>query len=67
MGGRVQNIEYPSGILRTIIVVTCIIASMLELVDTTIVNVCLRHIAGSLGVSTTDVVWVSTAYAISNV
>lgn len=67
MGEKVQNTEYPSGLVRVVIVVTCIMASMLELVDVTIVNVCLRHIAGSLGVSTTDVAWVSTAYAISNV
>ncbi|MCI1778507.1 MAG: DHA2 family efflux MFS transporter permease subunit [Bacteroidales bacterium] len=59
--------QYPTGIRRTVIVATCIIASLLELIDSTIVNVSLHHIAGSLGASTTDVAWIITAYAISNV
>ena len=59
--------RYPSGMTRIVIVITCIAASLLELIDTTVVNVCLRHIAGSVGASTTDVAWVVTAYAISNV
>ena len=59
--------KYPKGIERVIIVATTIMASLLELIDTTIVNVSLRHIAGSIGASTTDVMWVVTAYAISNV
>ena len=67
MEEMIQNRKYPSGIARTVIVATCITASMLELVDVTVVNVCLRHIAGSVGASTNDVAWVSTAYAISNV
>ncbi|MDD3061753.1 MAG: DHA2 family efflux MFS transporter permease subunit [Massilibacteroides sp.] len=62
-----QIIKYPTGFSRAIIVITCIAASLLELVDTTIVNVSLKHIAGSIGASTTDVAWVITAYAISNV
>jgi len=62
-----ENKNYPSGTIRAIIVMTCITASLLELIDTTVVNVCLRHIAGSVGASTADVVWVVTAYAISNV
>lgn len=62
-----KRLDYPSGISRIIIMATCITASMLELIDTTIVNVSLRHIAGSVGTSTTDVAWVITAYAISNV
>jgi len=61
------NTEYPTGIVRTIIVSTCIIASLLAIIDSTVVNVSLRHIAGSVGASTTDVAWVITAFAISNV
>jgi MFS transporter, DHA2 family, multidrug resistance protein len=59
--------SYPSGAARIIIVSTCIIASLLEMIDSTVVNVSLRHIAGSIGASTTDVAWIITAYAISNV
>jgi DHA2 family multidrug resistance protein len=59
--------KYPEGAAKIIIVLTCIFASLLELIDSTIVNVSLRHIAGSIGASTTDVTSIITAYAISNV
>jgi DHA2 family multidrug resistance protein len=59
--------QYPTGIVRAIIVTTCIIASLLAIIDSTVVNVSLRYIAGSIGASTTDVAWVITAFAISNV
>jgi MFS transporter, DHA2 family, multidrug resistance protein len=59
--------EYPVGLVRIVIVGTCIVASLLAIIDSTVVNVSLRHIAGSIGASTTDVAWVITAFAISNV
>jgi DHA2 family multidrug resistance protein len=62
-----ESTEYPTGILRAVIVGTCIVASLLAIIDSTVVNVSLRHIAGSIGASTTDVAWVITAFAISNV
>jgi DHA2 family multidrug resistance protein len=39
----------------------------LELIDATIVNVSLREISGSIGATTTEIAWVVTAYAVSNV
>jgi DHA2 family multidrug resistance protein len=39
----------------------------MELVDTSIVNVALNDMAGSLGVSIEDISWVITSYAIANV
>src|SRR5678809_569498 len=39
----------------------------MELVDTSIVNVALSDMAGSLGVSIEDISWVITSYAIANV
>jgi len=62
-----EDFAYPKGAVLAAIVATAIAASLLELIDTTIVNVALRQIAGSVGASTTDVAWVITAYAISNV
>ena len=59
--------HYETGIKRVIITVTVIIAAMLELIDTTIVNVALNHISGNLGASIEDVSWVVTSYAIANV
>ena len=39
----------------------------MELIDTSIVNVALNDMSGSLGVSIEDISWVITAYAIANV
>ncbi|ABB22944.1 DHA2 family efflux MFS transporter permease subunit [Pelodictyon luteolum] len=58
---------YETGVRRTIITLTVIVAAMLELIDTTIVNVAINHISGNLGASIEDVSWVVTSYAIANV
>src|SRR6478736_7936146 len=57
----------PKGFARTIIVITTIAAAIMELIDTSIVNVALNDMSGSLGVSIEDISWVITAYAIANV
>ncbi|HEU4574552.1 MAG TPA: DHA2 family efflux MFS transporter permease subunit [Chitinophagaceae bacterium] len=58
-------VEY--GSRRVIITITAIICALLEIVDTTIVNVALNDMRGNLGATTTEVGWVVTAYAIGNV
>lgn len=58
-------VEY--GSRRVIITVTAILCALLEIVDTTIVNVALSDMKGNLGATTTEVGWVITAYAIGNV
>ena len=58
-------VEY--GFRRIIITITAILCALLEIVDTTIVNVALNDMRGSLGATLTDVAWVITAYAIANV
>jgi DHA2 family multidrug resistance protein len=60
-------ITYPTGATRAILVLTAISCAILELLDTTIVNVSLREISGAVGATTTEIAWVVTAYAISNV
>ncbi|MEP6465530.1 MAG: DHA2 family efflux MFS transporter permease subunit, partial [Parafilimonas sp.] len=52
---------------KYIIVITTVAAAVMELVDTSIVNVALNDMAGSLGVSIEDISWVITSYAIANV
>ena len=56
-----------TGFKKWIITITVIVASLLELIDTTIVNVALPHIQGNLGATLTDVAWVVTGYAVANV
>ena len=58
-------VEY--GARRVIITITAIMCALLEIVDTTIVNVAMNDMKGSLGVTLTDIAWVVTAYAIANV
>jgi DHA2 family multidrug resistance protein len=58
-------VEY--GFRRVIITVTAVMCALLEIVDTTIVNVALTDMRGSLGATLNDVAWVITAYAIANV
>ncbi len=58
-------IEY--GSRRIIITVTAIICTLLEIIDTTIVNVALNDMRGNLGATLTEVAWVVTAYGIGNV
>ena len=58
-------VEY--GSRRVIITLTAIICALLEIVDTTIVNVALNDMRGNLGATLSEVGWVITAYAIGNV
>ncbi len=59
--------HYETGLRKVIITLTVIVSAMLELIDTTIVNVALTQISGNLGASIEDVAWVITSYAIANV
>ncbi|MEI7727275.1 MAG: DHA2 family efflux MFS transporter permease subunit, partial [Bacteroidota bacterium] len=54
-------------IAKIIIAITTISAAIMELIDTSIVNVALNQMAGNLGASIEDIAWVITSYAIANV
>ena len=41
-------------------------ATFMEVLDTTVVNVALPHIAGNLSASTSDATWVLTSYLVAN-
>src|SRR3954464_12111103 len=62
-----QNSLVEYGSRRVIITITAIFCALLEIVDTTIVNVALNDMRGNLGATLTEVGWVITAYAIANV
>jgi DHA2 family multidrug resistance protein len=49
-----------------LIAVTVTLAAFMEILDTTIVNVSLPHIAGSLSVSNDDATWSLTSYLVAN-
>ena len=52
---------------RYIIAVTVSLASVLELLDTSIVNVAIPHMMGNLGATLDQIAWVSTGYIVANV
>ena len=52
---------------RFLIAITVTLASVLELVDTSIVNVAVPHMMGSLGATLDEITWVSTGYVVANV
>lgn len=58
-------VEY--GPRRVIITITAILCALLEIVDTTIVNVALNDMKGNMGATLNEIGWVITAYAIGNV
>lgn len=62
-----QNLLVEYGARRVIVTITAVIAALLEIVDTTIVNVALTDMKGNLGATLTEIGWVVTAYAIGNV
>jgi DHA2 family multidrug resistance protein len=49
-----------------IIAVTVTLATIMEVLDTSIANVALPHIAGSLGASQDESTWVITSYLVAN-
>ncbi|HYV99187.1 MAG TPA: DHA2 family efflux MFS transporter permease subunit, partial [Gemmatimonadaceae bacterium] len=52
---------------RWLILVGLITAAVMEVLDTTIVNVALPQMAGNLGATFQEISWVSTGYILSNV
>lgn len=52
---------------RYLIALAVTTASVLELIDTSIVNVALPHMMGNLGATLEEIAWVSTGYIVANV
>ncbi|HET8648648.1 MAG TPA: hypothetical protein VFL95_01290, partial [Gemmatimonadales bacterium] len=52
---------------RYIIAFAVVLASVLELLDTSIVNVAIPHMMGNLGATLEEIAWVSTGYIVANV
>src|SRR5579864_7492502 len=49
-----------------IIAISVMFATFMEVLDTTVVNVSLPHIAGSLSVSIDEATWALTSYLVAN-
>lgn len=62
-----QEPTYEVGVRKWLITITVITCAIMELIDTSIVNVATRQIAGNLGATIEETAWVITSYAISNI
>src|ERR1700716_1927504 len=66
--GRIlEGMEEELNPYRWIILIGLITAAILEVLDTTIVNVALPQMAGNLGATREEIGWVATGYILSNV
>lgn len=55
------------GILKWVIALTAAVGAILEVIDTSIVNVAMPDIQSTLGATLTEAGWISTGYACANV
>jgi DHA2 family multidrug resistance protein len=56
----------PTGAERLMITLAVMSATLIQVLDTTIVNVALPHMAGQLGATTDQISWVLTSYLVSS-
>jgi DHA2 family multidrug resistance protein len=63
---QVESAQWKPRVNPWLIAMTVALAAFMEVLDTTIANVALPHIAGSLGASTDEGTWVLTSYLVSN-
>jgi DHA2 family multidrug resistance protein len=56
-----------SPLKRNLLIITVLLAAVMELIDATIVNVALSYMSGNLGATIEDSSWVITSYSIANV
>src|SRR6202140_499536 len=58
--------EEPRQVNRWIIAISVMFATFMEVLDTTVVNVSLPHIAGSLSSTIDEATWALTSYLVAN-
>jgi DHA2 family multidrug resistance protein len=56
----------PVAVNKWLITIAVMAGTFMEIVDTTVVNVALPHVAGSLASSVDETTWILTAYLVSN-
>jgi DHA2 family multidrug resistance protein len=58
--------QEPAAVNKWLITIAVMAGTFMEIVDTTVVNVALPHVAGSLASSVDETTWILTAYLVSN-
>src|SRR5512134_4179203 len=65
-GGRITNTVGAIGASKWIVAVTVMLPTLIEIIDTSVANVSLDHIRGSLSSGIDESAWVLTSYLVSN-
>ncbi|HQU14055.1 MAG TPA: hypothetical protein PKV70_07375, partial [Thermodesulfobacteriota bacterium] len=65
-GGRFGNAVGAIGASKWIVAITVMLPTLIEIIDTAVVNVSLDHIRGSLSAIYDEATWTITAYLVSN-
>ena len=60
------NMEEPARVNPWVVTVSVMLATFMEILDTTVVNVSIPHIAGNMGGTVEEGTWVVTSYLVSN-
>src|SRR3954470_13700218 len=55
------------GVLKWVIAITAALGAILEIIDTSIVNVAMPNIQGNLGATLSEIGWISPGYACAHV
>jgi DHA2 family multidrug resistance protein len=66
MGPTPADNGAPVAVNKWLITIAVMAGTFMEIVDTTVVNVALPHVAGSLASSVDETTWILTAYLVSN-
>jgi MFS transporter, DHA2 family, multidrug resistance protein len=61
-----QNVQAPQDVSPWLIAFTVMLATFMEVLDTSVANVSLPHIAGNLSASVDESTWILTSYLVSN-
>src|SRR6059058_2248512 len=61
-----EPVKTGEGINPWIIAIAVMLGTFMEVLDTTVVNVSLPHMAGDLSASTDEATWVLTSYLVAN-
>ena len=65
-GGRFGNAVGAIGASKWIVAITVMLPTLIEIIDTSVANVALDHIRGSLSSGIDESAWVLTSYLVSN-
>ncbi|HEX3747745.1 MAG TPA: DHA2 family efflux MFS transporter permease subunit [Bryobacteraceae bacterium] len=63
---QVHDVSWHRGVSPWVIAMTVMLATFMEVLDTSVANVALPHVAGSLSASTDESTWMLTSYLVAN-